>query len=108
MCERSVYSREFSTAVPARRASSSVSATSASLNRRPDSALIRLSAPTLWPAALIGTISAPRMPTPSSSSRCSSSWATAASISSVISLTICDVPSSMTWAAPDEASAREG
>ena len=105
MCVRSLYRRAFSTAVPARRASSSASSTSAAVKRRGDSALMRLSAPTFVPAALIGTTSPARIPTLCSSSRCSSSCAAAASISSVTSLASCDTPSRMTCALPVKASA---
>ena len=73
MCVRSRYRRAFSTAVPARRASSSASSTSAASKRRGDSALASVSAPTVAPAAVIGTTSPARMPTLCSSSRCSSS-----------------------------------
>ncbi len=108
MCERSPYRRAFATAAPARRPSSSASTTSASLKRRPDSALTSVSAPTISPAAGIGTESPARMPTSSSSSRCCSSWATAASSSSLTSVVSCDRPSRRICGVPLGASAGVG
>ena len=62
MCERSRYSRAFSTAVPARRPSSSASSRSAWVKLRPDSALTKLSTPIARPAVAIGTSITARIP----------------------------------------------
>ena len=73
MCERSRYRRAFSTALPARRPSSSASSRSARLNARPDSALTNESTPIARPPVTIGTIITARMPRLLTSSRCSGS-----------------------------------